>query len=146
MPACGRFRKFGKPRCRRRFGSGPYRVIGRPSNPALRALTRNPDYWGRDLPVKKPAACGTSTRSGSILSRVQMASLKAFPARPSMRSRRNRTAALAQDGDYFPAPANGEVIRINDQDRDFFRSGLSDSGVSHPAGVPVFSDIRGARP
>ncbi len=34
-------------------GSGPYRVTGGQRPGASVTLTRNPDYWGRDLPANR---------------------------------------------------------------------------------------------
>ena len=61
------------------IGSGPYRVTAVKPGASV-TLTRNPDYWGRDLPINR--GFGISTRSSSIST-----------ARPTASSRRSSAAS-----------------------------------------------------
>jgi peptide/nickel transport system substrate-binding protein len=69
------------------LGSGPYRVSAVKAGTSV-TLTRNPDYWGRDLPVNR--GCGISTKCVSTSfarptarSRLSSAACTIFASKPN---------------------------------------------------------------
>ena len=74
-------------------GSGPYRITAVKPGASV-TLTRNPDYWGRDLPVNR-GPVEFRRDQARFLSRGQRR-VRSVQARPLRFSRRDRTAALAR--------------------------------------------------
>ena len=71
-------------------GSGPY-VMARSRPGETITYERNPDYWGKDLPLQR--ACGTSTRCASTITATPMPpSRPSSPASPTCGSRPTRCA------------------------------------------------------
>src|SRR3981081_3539579 len=89
------------------IGSGPYRVTSvRPG--ASVTLTRNPDYWGRDLPVNRGLWNFDEIRLDYY--REANGEFEAFKRGPH--DFRVESEPLRwHDGYDFPAARNGEVIR-----------------------------------
>ncbi len=83
------------------MGSGPYRVAAvRPG--ASVTFVRNPDYWGRDLPLT--GVFGISTKSGStIFARPIASSRRSSAASTTFGSRPNRCAGTMVT--ILPPPA-----------------------------------------
>src|ERR1700686_3724921 len=115
-------------------GSGPYRVSAvKPA--ASVTLTRNPDYWGRDLPVNKGLWNFDEIRLDFY--REANGQFEAFAR--SLYDFRVETEPLRwHDGYNFPAARSGEMIRDTIK-----------TGMPHPSEFlvfntrrPVFSDIR----
>ena len=75
------------------LGSGPYRITAVKPGASV-TLTRNPDYWGRDLPVNR-GLVEFRRDPARFLSRGQRR-VRSVQARPLRFSRRDRTAALAR--------------------------------------------------
>jgi peptide/nickel transport system substrate-binding protein len=115
-------------------GSGPYRV-GAVKPGASVTLTRNPDYWGRDLPVNRGLWNFDEIRLDFY--REANGQFEAF--KRNLYDFRVETEPLHwHDGYDFPAARNGEVIR------DAIKT-----GTPHPSEFlvfntrrPVFSDLR----
>ena len=74
-------------------GSGPYRVTAVKPGASV-TLTRNPDYWGRDLPVNR-GLWNFDESQARLLSRGQRP-VRGVQARPLRFPRRARAAALAR--------------------------------------------------
>ena len=89
------------------IGSGPYRVSAVKPGASL-TLTRNPDYWGRDLPVNRGLWNFDEIRLDFY--REANGQFEAF--KRGLYDFRVETEPLRwHDGYDFPAARNGEVIR-----------------------------------
>jgi peptide/nickel transport system substrate-binding protein len=115
-------------------GSGPYRVSAVKAGASV-TLTRNPDYWGRDLPVNKGLWNFDEIRLDFY--REANSQFEAF--KRGLYDFRVETEPLRwHDGYDFPAARAGEVIR------DTIKTGMPQPSeflvfnTRHPA----FSDIR----
>jgi len=116
------------------IGSGPYRVSAVKPGASV-TLTRNPDYWGRDLPVNRGLYNFDEIKIDFY--RESDSQFEAF--RRGLYDFRVETEPLRwHDGYDFPAARNGEVIR------DTFKPGLPDPSefLVFNTRRPVFSDIR----
>jgi peptide/nickel transport system substrate-binding protein len=116
------------------IGSGPYRVTAvRPG--ASVTLTRNPDYWGRDLPVNRGMYNFDEIRLDFY--REANGQFEAFK-RGLYDFRVEHEPLRWHDGYDFPAARNGEVIR------DTFEPGLPQPSefLVFNTRRPVFADIR----
>lgn len=115
-------------------GSGPYRVTAvRPG--ASVTLTRNPDYWGRDLPANRGLWNFDEIRLDFY--RESNGQFEAF--KRSLYDFRVESEPLRwHDGYDFPAARNGEVIR------DTIKTGMPQPSefLVFNTRRPVFSDIR----
>jgi peptide/nickel transport system substrate-binding protein len=116
------------------IGSGPYRVTA--VNPGVSVtFTRNPDYWGRDLPINRGFWNFDEIKFDFY--RESNAAFEAF--KRGLYDFRVETEPLRwHEGYDFAAAKNGEVIR------DTIKTGLpqpSDYLVFNTR-RPVFSDIR----
>ncbi len=116
------------------IGSGPYRVTA--VNPGVSVtFTRNPDYWGRDLPINRGFWNFDEIKFDFY--RESNAAFEAF--KRGLYDFRVETEPLRwHEGYDFQAAKNGEVIR------DTIKTGLpqpSDYLVFNTR-RPVFSDIR----
>jgi peptide/nickel transport system substrate-binding protein len=115
-------------------GSGPYRVTSVKPGASL-TLTRNPDYWGRDLPLNRGLWNFDEIRLDFY--REANGAFEAF--KRGLYDFRVETEPLRwHDGYDFPAARNGEVIR------DVIKTGMpqpSDFLVFNTR-RPVFADIR----
>lgn len=115
-------------------GSGPYRVAH--VNPgASVTLTRNPDYWGRDLPVNRGLWNFDEIRFDFY--REANGYFEAF--KRGLYDFRVETEPLRwHDGYDFPATRNGEVIR------DTIRTGMPQptEALVFNTRRPVFADVR----
>src|SRR5713226_7932255 len=115
-------------------GSGPYRVSAVKPGASV-TLTRDPDYWGRDLPVSRGLWNFDEVRLDFY--REANGQFEAF--KRGLYDFRVETEPLRwHDGYDFPAARNGEVIRE-----------AIKTGMPQPAEFlvfntrrPVFSDIR----
>ncbi|MBV9529525.1 MAG: ABC transporter substrate-binding protein, partial [Bradyrhizobium sp.] len=116
------------------IGSGPYRVTEvRPG--AAVTLSRNPDYWGRDLPVNRGLYNFDEIRIDFY--RDANAQFEAF--RRGLYDFRVETEPLRwHDGYDFPAVRTGQVIR------DIVKSGLPEPSefLVFNTRRPVFADVR----
>ncbi len=116
------------------MGSGPYRVTAvRPG--ASVTLTRNPDYWGRDLPVNRGLWNFDEIRLDFY--REANGQFEAF--KRGLYDFRVETEPLRwHDGYDFPAVHNGEVIR------EAIKIGMPQPSefLVFNTRRPVFSDIR----
>jgi peptide/nickel transport system substrate-binding protein len=116
------------------IGSGPYRVTA--VNPGTSVtLTRNPDYWGRDLPVNRGLWNFDEIRLDFY--RDANAQFEAF--KRGLYDFRVETEPLRwHDGYNFPAVRNGEVIR------DTIKTGMPQPSefLVFNTRRPIFSDIR----
>ena len=115
-------------------GSGPYRVTAvRPG--ASVTLTRNPDYWGRDLPVNRGLWNFDEVRLDFF--REANGQFEAFK-RGLYDFRVEHEPLRWHDGYDFPAARTGELIR------DIVRPGLPEPSefLVFNTRRPVFSDIR----
>jgi peptide/nickel transport system substrate-binding protein len=115
-------------------GSGPYRV-GAVKPGASVTLTRNPDYWGRDLPVNRGLWNFDEIRLDFY--REANGQFEAF--KRGLYDFRVETEPLRwHDGYDFPAVRSGEVIR------DTIRTGMPQPSefLVFNTRRPVFSDIR----
>ena len=115
-------------------GSGPYRVTA--VNPGVSVtFTRNPDYWGRDLPINRGL-----WNFGEIRFDFYRESNAAFEAfKRGLYDFRVETEPLRwHEGYDFPAAKNGAVIR------DTIKPGLPQPAdfLVFNTRRPVFSDIR----
>jgi peptide/nickel transport system substrate-binding protein len=115
-------------------GSGPYRVTA--VNPGVSVtLTRNPDYWGRDLPVNRGLWNFDAIRLDFY--REANGYFEAF--KRGLYDFRVETEPLRwHDGYDFPSVRNGEVIR------DTVETGLPQPSefLVFNTRRPIFSDIR----
>jgi len=115
-------------------GSGPYRVTAvRPG--ASLTLTRNPDYWGRDLPVNRGLWNFDEIRLDFY--REANGAFEAF--KRGLYDFRVETEPLRwHDGYDFPAARSGEVIR------DVIKTGMPQPSefLVFNTRRPVFADIR----
>ena len=116
------------------LGSGPYRVTAVKPGASV-TLTRNPDYWGRDLPVNRGLWNFDEIRFDFY--REANGQFEAFK-RGLYDFRVEHEPLRWHEGYDFPAAKSGELIR------DTIKSGLpqpSDFLVFNTR-RPVFSDIR----
>ena len=116
------------------IGSGPYRV-GSVNPGASVTLTRNPDYWGRDLPINRGLWNFDEIRLDFY--REANGYFEAF--KRGLYDFRVETEPLRwHDGYDFPAVHNGEVIR------DTITTGMPQPSecLVFNTRRPVFSDIR----
>jgi peptide/nickel transport system substrate-binding protein len=116
------------------IGSGPYRV-GEVKPGASVTLKRNPDYWGRDLPVNKGLWNFDEIRLDFY--REANGQFEAF-ARGLYDFRVEIEPLRWHDGYNFPAARSGEVIR------DTIKTGVPQPSefLVFNTRRPVFSDIR----
>jgi peptide/nickel transport system substrate-binding protein len=116
------------------LGSGPYRV-GDVKPGASVTLKRNPDYWGRDLPVNKGLWNFDEIRLDFY--REANGQFEAF-ARGLYDFRVETEPLRWHDGYNFPAARSGEVIR------DTIKTGMPQPSefLVFNTRRPVFSDIR----
>ncbi len=115
-------------------GSGPYRVSAVKPGASV-TLTRNPDYWGRDLPVNRGLWNFDEIRLDFY--REANGQFEAF--KRGLYDFRVETEPLRwHDGYDFPAARNGEVIR------DTIKTGMPQPSefLVFNTRRPVFSDIR----
>jgi len=116
------------------LGSGPYRVTAvRPGSSVT--LTRNPDYWGRDLPVNRGLWNFDEVRLDFY--RESNSLFDAF--KRGLYDFRVETEPLRWHDEYnFPAVTDGEVIR------DTIETGMPNPSefLVFNTRRPVFSDIR----
>jgi peptide/nickel transport system substrate-binding protein len=116
------------------MGSGPYRITAvRPG--ASVTFTRNPDYWGRDLPINRGLFNFDEIRFDYF--REANGYFEAF--KRSLYDYRVETEPLRWHSGYdFPAAKNGEVIR------ETLRTGLPQPSefLVFNTRRAVFSDIR----
>ncbi len=116
------------------IGSGPYR-IGEVKPGASVSFTRNPDYWGRDLPVNRGFWNFDEIRIDFY--RDANAQFEAF--KRGLYDFRNESEPLRwHDGYDFPAVRNGEVIR------DTIKPGVPQPSeyLVFNTRRPIFADIR----
>src|SRR5712664_2181288 len=116
------------------LGSGPYRVSAVKPGASV-TLTRNPDYWGRDLPVNSGLWNFDEIRLDFY--REANGQFEAF--KRGLYDFRVETEPLRwHDGYDFPAARNGEVIR------DTIKTGTPQPSefLVFNTRRPVFSDIR----
>ena len=116
------------------IGSGPYRVTAvRPG--ASVTLTRNPDYWGRDLPINRGLWNFDEIRLDYY--REANGQFEAFK-RGLYDFRVENEPLRWHDGYDFPAARSGEVIR------DTIKTGLPQPSefLVFNTRRPLFSDIR----
>ena len=116
------------------IGSGPYRVSAIKPGASV-TLTRNPDYWGRDLPVNRGLWNFDEVRLDFY--REANGQFEAF--KRGLYDFRVETEPLRwHDGYDFPAARNGEVIR------DTIKTGMPQPSefLVFNTRRPVFSDIR----
>jgi len=115
-------------------GSGPYRVSAvRPG--ASVSLTRNPDYWGRDLPVNRGLWNFDEVRIDYY--RESNGQFEAF--KRGLYDFRNETEPLRwHEGYEFPAARSGDLIR------DIIKSGMPQPSeyLVFNTRRPLFSDVR----
>jgi peptide/nickel transport system substrate-binding protein len=115
-------------------GSGPYHVTAVKPGASV-TLTRNPDYWGRDLPVNKGLWNFDEIRVDFY--RESNGLFEAF--KRGLYDFKVETEPLRwHDGYDFPAARNGEVVR------DTIKTGLPQPSeyLVFNTRRPVFSDIR----
>jgi len=115
-------------------GSGPYRVSAVKPGASV-TLTRNPDYWGRDLPVNRGLWNFDEIRLDFY--REANGHFEAF--KRGLYDFRVETEPLRwHDGYDFPAARSGEVIR------DAIKTGMPQPSefLVFNTRRPVFSDIR----
>ena len=115
-------------------GSGPYRVSAVKPGASV-TLTRNPDYWGRELPVNRGLWNFDEIRLDFY--REANGQFEAF--KRGLYDFRVETEPLRwHDGYDFPAVRNGDVIR------DTIKTGLPQPSefLVFNTRRPVFSDIR----
>jgi len=116
------------------IGSGPYRVTAVKPGVSV-TLTRNPDYWGRDLPVSRGLWNFDEVRLDFY--RETNGLFEAF--KRGLYDFRVETEPLRWHDQYdFPAARGGEVIR------DTIRTGTPQPSeyLEFNTRRPVFSDIR----
>jgi peptide/nickel transport system substrate-binding protein len=115
-------------------GSGPYRVSAVKPGASV-TLTRNPDYWGRDLPVNRGFWNFDEVRFDFY--REANGQFEAF--KRGLYDFRVETEPLRwHDGYDFPAARNGEVIR------DTIKTGMPQPSefLVFNTRRPLFSDIK----
>jgi peptide/nickel transport system substrate-binding protein len=115
-------------------GSGPYRVTAVKPGASL-TLTRNPDYWGRDLPVNRGLWNFDEIRLDFY--REANGAFEAF--KRGLYDFRVETEPLRwHDGYDFPAVRNGEVVR------DVIKTGMPQPSefLVFNTRRPMFADIR----
>jgi peptide/nickel transport system substrate-binding protein len=115
-------------------GSGPYRVSAVKPGASV-TLTRNPDYWGRDLPVNRGLWNFDEVRFDFY--REANGQFEAF--RRGLYDFRVETEPLRWHEEYdFPAARDGQVIR------DIIRTGVPQPSefLVFNTRRPAFSDIR----
>jgi peptide/nickel transport system substrate-binding protein len=116
------------------MGSGPYRVSAVKPGASV-TLTRNPDYWGRDLPINRGLWNFDEIRLDYY--REANGQFEAF--KRGLYDYRVETEPLRwHDGYDFPAVRNGEVIR------DTIKTGMPQPSefLVFNTRRPMFSDIR----
>jgi peptide/nickel transport system substrate-binding protein len=116
------------------IGSGPYRVSAVKPGASV-TLTRNPDYWGRDLPVNRGLWNFDEIRLDFY--REANGQFEAF--KRGLYDFRVESEPLRwHDGYDFPAARNGEVIR------DVIKTGVPQPSefLVFNTRRPVFSDVR----
>jgi peptide/nickel transport system substrate-binding protein len=116
------------------IGSGPYRVSAVKPGASV-TLARNPDYWGRDLPVNRGLWNFDEIRIDYY--REANGQFEAF--KRGLYDFRVETEPLRwHDGYEFPAARNGEVIR------DTIKTGMPQPSefLVFNTRRPVFSDLR----
>jgi len=115
-------------------GSGPYRVTAVKPGASV-TLTRNPDYWGRDLPVNKGLWNFDEIRVDFY--RESNGQFEAFK-RGLYDFRIEGEPLRWHDGYDFPAAQNGEVVR------DTIKTGMPQPSeyLVFNTRRPIFSDIR----
>ncbi|WP_213289678.1 extracellular solute-binding protein [Bradyrhizobium sp. sGM-13] len=115
-------------------GSGPYRVTAVKPGASV-TLTRNPDYWGRDLPVNRGLWNFDEIRLDFY--RESNGQFEAFK-RGLYDFRAEHEPLRWHEGYDFPAVRNGEVIR------DTIKTGMPQPSefLVFNTRRPVFSDIR----
>jgi peptide/nickel transport system substrate-binding protein len=115
-------------------GSGPYRVAAVKPGASL-TLTRNPDYWGRDLPVNRGLWNFDEIRLDFY--REANGQFEAFK-RGLYDFRVENEPLRWHDGYDFPAVRNGEVIR------DTIKTGMPQPSefLVFNTRRPMFADIR----
>jgi len=116
------------------IGSGPYRVSAVKPGASV-TLTRNPDYWGRDLPVNRGLWNFDELRLDFY--REANGYFEAF--KRGLYDFRVETEPLRwHDGYDFPAARNGEVIR------ETIKTGMPQPSefLVFNTRRPVFSDVR----
>ena len=109
------------------IGSGPYRVTAVKPGASV-TLTRNPDYWGRDLPVNRGLWNFDEIRLDFY--REANGDVRSIQARTLRFSYRNRTAALARRL-RFPCRPQWRGNPREHQDRHAAALGIP--GVQYPA-------------
>jgi len=116
------------------LGSGPYRVTAVKPGASV-TLTRNPDYWGRDLPVSRGLWNFDEIRLDYY--RESNGLFEAFK-RGLYDFRVENEPLRWHDGYNFPAVRNGEVIR------DTIKTGMPQPSefLVFNTRRPVFSDVR----
>ncbi|MBC7578852.1 MAG: ABC transporter substrate-binding protein [Tardiphaga sp.] len=116
------------------LGSGPYRVTAVKAGAAV-TLTRNPDYWGRDLPVNRGLWNFDEIRLDYY--REANAHFEAFK-RGLYDFRLENEPLRWHDGYDFPAARSGDVIR------DVIRTGLPKPSefLVFNTRRPIFADVR----
>jgi peptide/nickel transport system substrate-binding protein len=116
------------------IGSGPYRVSAVKAGSSV-TLTRNPDYWGRDLPANRGLWNFDEIRLDFY--RESNGAFEAF--KRGLYDFRVETEPLRwHDGYDFPAARSGEVIR------DTIKNGMPQPSefLVFNTRRPVFADIR----
>jgi peptide/nickel transport system substrate-binding protein len=116
------------------IGSGPYRVTAVKPGASL-TLTRNPDYWGRDLPINRGLWNFDEIRLDFY--REANGAFEAF--KRGLYDFRVETEPLRwHDGYDFPAARHGEVIR------DVIKTGMPQPSefLVFNTRRPMFADIR----
>ena len=116
------------------IGTGPYRITDVKPGASV-TFTRNPDYWGRDLPVNRGFWNFDEIRLDFY--RDANAQFEAF--KRGLYDFRNESEPLRwHDGYDFPAARNGEVIR------DTIKPGVPQPSeyLVFNTRRPMFSDIR----
>src|SRR5882672_3509024 len=116
------------------LGSGPYRVTAVKPGASV-TLTRNPDYWGRDLPINRGLWNFDEIRLDFY--REANGQFEAFK-RGLYDFRVENEPLRWHDGYDFPAARNGEVIR------DTIKTGMPQPSefLVFNTRRPVFSDVR----
>jgi peptide/nickel transport system substrate-binding protein len=115
-------------------GSGPYRITAVKPGASV-TLTRNPDYWGRDLPVNKGLWNFDEIRIDFY--RESNGQFEAFK-RGLYDFRAEGEPLRWHDGYDFPAARSGEVVR------DTIKTGMPQPSeyLVFNTRRPVFSDLR----
>ena len=116
------------------IGSGPYRITDVKAGASV-TFTRNPDYWGRDLPINRGFWNFDEVRLDFY--REANAQFEAF-TRGLYDFRVENEPLRWHEGYDFPAARNGEVIR------DTIKTGMPQPSeyLVFNTRRPIFSDIR----